>query len=306
MSPSIVARALVVDDSPTQALELRMRLVRSGFEAAAVHSGAEALARLAQDLPDVVLTDLVMPGMDGLELVEQLRGQFPGLPVIVLTAHGNEDIAARALRQGAAGYVPKQRVEQDLFYVLEGVLAVARAERARQRVFECLTHSETRFVLRNDVTLIPPRLGRLQDNLARLRFCDENGRMRVALALREAILNAIEHGNLEVGSELRERDDDSYYRLADERRRQAPYCDRCVHVTATERQDMVRYVIRDEGPGYDATKVPDPTDPENLERASGRGLLLIRSFVDEVIRNERGNEITLVKHRATSGNGSAG
>jgi CheY-like chemotaxis protein len=300
-----VTRALVVDDSPTQAIDLRMRLARSGFDAVSVHSAQAALDRIAQSLPDVVLTDLVMPDMDGLALVERIRKDHPGLPVVVLTANGNEEIAARALRQGAAGYVPKQRMEQDLSRTLEGVLAVARAERARQRVFECLTQSETRFVLNNDVTLIPPLLGRLQDNLARLRFCDENGRMRLALALREAILNAIEHGNLEVSSDLRERDDDSYYRQADERRQAAPYCDRRVHITAVECPDTVRYVVRDEGPGYDPAQVPDPTDPENLERASGRGLLLIRSFMDEVDRNERGNEITLVKRRDAHQNGAA-
>jgi anti-sigma regulatory factor (Ser/Thr protein kinase) len=54
-------------------------------------------------------------------------------------------------------------------------------------------------------------------------------------------------------------------------------------------------VIADEGPGFDVTAVPDPTDPENLLKPSGRGLLLIRSFMDEVYHNARGNSITMVK-----------
>jgi anti-sigma regulatory factor (Ser/Thr protein kinase) len=58
---------------------------------------------------------------------------------------------------------------------------------------------------------------------------------------------------------------------------------------------MARFVIRDEGPGFDPHKVPDPTDPENLERESGRGLLLMRSFMDSVAYNPTGNEVTLVK-----------
>ena len=57
------------------------------------------------------------------------------------------------------------------------------------------------------------------------------------------------------------------------------------------------FVIRDEGPGFDPSACPDPTDPANLEKRSGRGLLLIRTFMDEVAFNEAGNQITLVKRR---------
>ena len=53
-------------------------------------------------------------------------------------------------------------------------------------------------------------------------------------------------------------------------------------------------MIRDEGPGFDPTKLPDPTDPANMEKASGRGLLLIRTFMEEVRHNDQGNEITMV------------
>ena len=75
-----------------------------------------------------------------------------------------------------------------------------------------------------------------------------------------------------------------------------PYCDRRVHVFAALNNDCVRFVIRDEGPGFNHRKVLDPTREENMERIGGRGLLLIRSFMDDVSYNPRGNEITLVKY----------
>ena len=68
-----------------------------------------------------------------------------------------------------------------------------------------------------------------------------------------------------------------------------------MHVLARESHREAVYVIRDEGPGFDPTGLPDPTDPSNLERVSGRGLLLIRTFMDEVHHNKAGNEITMVK-----------
>ena len=62
-------------------------------------------------------------------------------------------------------------------------------------------------------------------------------------------------------------------------------------------REMAKFVIRDEGRGFDPTHLPDPTTPENLERTCGRGILLMRTFMDEVEFNQRGNEVTLIKHR---------
>jgi len=60
-------------------------------------------------------------------------------------------------------------------------------------------------------------------------------------------------------------------------------------------KDEATFIIRDEGAGFDPNDLPDPTAPENLIRASGRGILLIRTFMDDVCFNDKGNEITMVK-----------
>ncbi len=110
--------------------------------------------------------------------------------------------------------------------------------------------------------------------------------------------NAVLHGNLELSSELRESDEKQYYRLAAERRSQPPWCNRRVFVSATLTPQEAIFVVRDEGPGFDPELLPDPTDPANLGRVSGRGLLLIQTFMDRVEHNERGNQITMVKRRS--------
>jgi anti-sigma regulatory factor (Ser/Thr protein kinase) len=116
------------------------------------------------------------------------------------------------------------------------------------------------------------------------------------VALREALVNAIFHGNLEVSSALREVDGGKPYQdLCERRRAEAPYAERRVRLTAVQRRHEVRYHIVDEGPGFDPRALPDPTDVSQLERVSGRGLLLIRTFMDDVQHNGRGNEITMVK-----------
>ena len=72
-----------------------------------------------------------------------------------------------------------------------------------------------------------------------------------------------------------------------------------MHVTVRLTQTEATFVVRDEGPGFDVDSLPDPRDPENLTKPSGRGVLLIRTFMDEVRFNEKGNEITMVMTHKT-------
>jgi DNA-binding response OmpR family regulator len=292
---SAVRRAIVVDDSPTQAMDLRQRLVRGGFHVTVAPSPSEALKLVERQTPDVLLTDLVMQEMDGIELVRRVRRKHPGLPIILLTAAGTEESAVAALRAGAAGYVAKKNLGRDLFRTLENVLMQWRAATAEERAAKHLTLTRSRFVLGVDPALLAPLIGRLQANLRRLNLFDETEQTRIGMALREALANAVEHGNLEASSKLREDDETVYHRLLAERRQQPPYCDRRVFVAAEESRHGVTYAIRDEGPGFDPTTLLDPTDPANLECVSGRGLLLIHAFMDEVRHNPTGNEITMVK-----------
>ncbi len=196
--------------------------------------GREAMAALRRALPDVVLTDLDMPEMNGLQLVEAIRRDYPAVPVILMTALGSEEIAVEALQKGAASYVPKRNLADNIADTLDNVIAVAQAGRDQRRVFECLTQTELHFVLDNDPSLAPPLIGFLEEHAARLLVCDRNELMRLGVALHEAILNAIHHGNLELDSELRQDGDEKAYRdLAAVRGRQPPYRDRRVRVTAT-------------------------------------------------------------------------
>ena len=138
-------------------------------------------------------------------------------------------------------------------------------------------------------------LRRLAGHLQHACGFDENTVLRVSMALREALINAIEHGNLEVSSALREQDDDSYSRQVHQRRELEPYRARRVMLSVREAPGEVTYVVRDEGPGFDVKTLPDPTDPENLLKASGRGVLLMRTFMDEIQHNALGNEVTMIK-----------
>ncbi len=91
-------RILVAEDSATEAMFVRQRLIRMGFDVRIARNGLEALAEIDRDPPTLVLTDLEMPEMDGLELVRKLSGRQRKLPVIVMTARGSEEHAVEAMR----------------------------------------------------------------------------------------------------------------------------------------------------------------------------------------------------------------
>ena len=159
----------------------------------------------------------------------------------------------------------------------------------------CLVETIKHYQLNSQTEMIPSVIGRIQEDLRRLKLFDSTDEMRIAMALSEALLNAIEHGNLEVSSTLREGDDEGYARLIKERSHQSPYAERRVDLIARKSAEEVVYVVQDEGPGFNPDDLPDPTDPANLEKVSGRGVLLIRSLMDSVTYNERGNQITMIK-----------
>jgi CheY-like chemotaxis protein len=259
------------------------------------NDGAEAIAAIRKRRPDLVITDLVMPAMNGLELVAAVRRDYPHVPVILMTSQGNEEIAVEALARGAASYVSKSQLATKLLETVHVVLAVANRMQSQARLERYLDRSARTFVLDNDPTLFGPLLACLQEEAARFRLWDETEQTRVGIALQEALSNALYHGNLELGAELREMDEGAYHSQAMLRRHQAPFAQRRIHLQAEYSHEVARFTVRDEGRGFDPRTLPDPTDPTNLERVCGRGVLLMRTFMDEVEFNAAGNVVTLRK-----------
>src|SRR4029077_2239382 len=91
-------------------------------------NGKEAVEQFEQQMPDLVVTDLQMPEMNGLELVELVRELHPGVPVVLMTGFGSEDIAREAIEKGAASYVPKHDLAAELVETVGRLLATARRQ----------------------------------------------------------------------------------------------------------------------------------------------------------------------------------
>ena len=289
---------LIVDDSSTDRLRaggLLSHLDELNIEYAV--DGSDALVKIELHVPDMVITDLDMPELNGLELVAVMRKAYPVVPVVLMTSRGSEDIAVQALKAGASSYVSKRMLSFQLADTVRQVFSVAREDRGRIRLMRRITEQHVQFAIENDHELIASLVHYLQECSAIVGVCDEADRVRTGVALQEALTNASFHGNLEVSSSLREIDHRAYYDLARERTVLAPYSQRLIRVSARFSPEEAEFCIRDEGPGFDRSSLPDPTDPANLERPCGRGLLLMQTFMDDVKYNSIGNEVTMVKRR---------
>jgi CheY-like chemotaxis protein len=299
-----MSKVLVVDDSKVdRRLVCEFLRKQSQWTVEDAANGVEALARMKDSVPDLILTDLNMPVMDGLELVTAMREHYPGVPVILITAYGSETLATEALRRGAASYVPKSQLADKLLDTMDEVLSLAHADRTYERLIRCLARTEFTFHLETDPALIDPLVDLVQQVVTGMDFCDFTGRLRIGIALKEALLNALFHGSLEITLEQMEQVehkllDDRDVSLVEQRRSQSPYRDRRVFVDVRISHDEARFVVRDEGRGFDLASLPDPEAPGALEGEKGRGLSLMRSFMDEMTFNDTGNEVTMVKRRA--------
>lgn len=287
---------LVVDDSATERVRISGLLARQGdYDILVTADGRSALEKLQTGSVDLVLTDMQMPGMDGLQLVREIKAHHSRIPVILMTGAGSEQLAVQAMQEGAASYVNKTSGASWLHENVERVLAARGAALSHAELLDGLQCDDYQFLLENDRGLMSATARFLRQAAQSVGLCAESELPRLGVALEEALLNACLHGNLELDSRLREGDGTAFDELARHRSGESPWKERRVQVSALISPEVMQVDIVDEGCGFDPAQLPDPTDIENLLKPHGRGVLMMKMFLDEVQWNERGNHVTLIK-----------
>lgn len=113
---------LIIEDEAIVAKNMRRYLERGGYQVHVAASGEDGIDQFGRLLPDVVLLDYRLPGIDGLEVLKRLRGEFGDVAIIVITGHGNDEVEVAAIKAGAAGYVSKPFVLSELKQAIECAL----------------------------------------------------------------------------------------------------------------------------------------------------------------------------------------
>ena len=273
-------RILVVDDDRTTRELIRLQLRAAGYVVDVAGDGKAALAKIRGKSPDLVLLDVWMPGMDGLEMLARLRDEPSRPKVVVMTADDTSETLLRAVREHAYRYVTKPVEPKALIDLVRDVLAAKRQVRPIEVVSA-----------RPDwVELLVPcdreAAERIQDFLARLDSdLPEAVRTQIGQAFRELLMNAIEWGG---------RLDPS----------------QSVRISYLRARRMLLYRIADPGKGFSFeglshSALSNPRDQpmqhtltreEKGLRPGGFGLLMTRQMVDELLYNEAHNEVVFVKY----------
>ncbi|NHB93216.1 two-component system response regulator GlrR [Photorhabdus cinerea] len=156
------ARLLLVDDDPSLLKLLGMRLTSEGFRVTTAESGYEALKLLAKEKTDLVISDLRMDEMDGMALFAEIQKQQPGMPVIILTAHGSIPDAVAATQQGVFSFLTKPVDRDALYKAIDGALALSIPAGDEQWREQIVTRSpvmlrlleQARMVAQSDVSVL--------------------------------------------------------------------------------------------------------------------------------------------------------
>ncbi len=291
-----MSHVLVVDDSAFDRLMAGNFLQKvGGVTVSFAENGLEAIQEIRRQLPDVVVTDLQMPELDGLQLVAYIKQNFPLLPVVLMTAQGSEAIAAEALRLGAASYVPKTLLAQQLADVVVRIVESAAADRGHSRLMHALAECQCRFNLQNDPDLIDPLVTHLQEMLRCLPLADESERLRVGIAVKHAVLNGLYHGNLELPADVKDVTSAQISPLVQERCADPDYADRKLIVEAHLSPEFAEFRIHHEGPGFDAATLQLDFDTDQSTCHLMGGWILMRSIMDDIHLSDDGRSQILIK-----------
>ena len=278
MSPS--KQILIVDDDPVAHELLTAMLRAEDRDIDHAYDGQEALSQLLARPYDLVITDINMPGMDGLTLLQRIREARPDIAVVVMTAESTSEHVVDSIRQQAYSYLSKPI--------------------SSSTVREIVTRALSRLSGPGDIEVSSARPGwislqlrckmdvaeRLTQFFSELEadLCTDE-RNDVCSAFRELLMNAIEHGG---HSDPQQKVSLTYVRTA----------------------RSVIYYIRDPGEGFSFEKLqhaaisnPEDAPFEHAElreqlgiRPGGFGILLTRQFADEVLYSQKGNEVMLIKY----------
>lgn len=294
-------KILLVDDEQDILKLLEKALQQDGHDIYTKENGEDALNFFLEEGGfDVVLTDIKMPVMDGIELLGRIRREDYETPVVIITGHGDFDLSLQALRLGAFDFIEKPFRIKSLKKTLSKIEAIRSS---KQEPLEAVP-----FINNNIIDIsIPSSVGLINNIVAFFQsqidfFCRKYKleSAKLCLCLREALVNAVVHGNLEVPSVIKEGDWENFDKMVKERERHPEFGGRKVGIHYQVKDQCMIYEIADQGHGFDVDHLPNLNDPLSCMEVSGRGLIIIRSFMDEVTWNKEGNIIRMIKNLSSS------
>lgn len=255
-------KILIVDDHDDLASLLTQEFTKSGHSVKILENRGAAVELLEKKDFDLVITDL-----DG----ENLSAQNGGADSECLPdAPEDSRSAIKAFKICVTNYDKETFSEEDLKFFV-GTTLDCKAKCVDKKELIQDLHEKIEFEVPSVISLMHDILDYLMKRVEKVGVVNPET-SNLFVALDEAFVNAVKHGNKFDANKL-------------------------VRITADVSPEEARFTIEDEGDGFNIAEIPDPLDPQNLFKASGRGVLFIYNIMDEVKYNERGNRLTMIKRR---------
>lgn len=257
-------KILIIDDHDDLETLLAGEFGRQGHLITSTENRDEAVELLESEEFDLIITDL-----DGEHLIAAKNGNSEDLSCLPETEDAPRS-NIKAFKLCISNYKDKNFTEDELKYFVETVLNFkTRCVDKRESVKDIREKIE--FEVPSFVSLMHDILNYLMKRVEKSGVVNPET-SNLFVALDEAFVNAVKHGNKFNAEKL-------------------------VRITAEVSKEEARFTIEDEGEGFNVTEIPDPRNPENLFKTSGRGVLFIYNIMDEVKYNDRGNRLTMIKRK---------
>jgi len=288
-------KVLIVEDDRASRFFLESLLESNEYDFRSAANGIEGLNIFEEYKPDIVLTDIQMPIMDGLELLEAIRDTKSDTIVIIVTAFGTENYAIQALHLGANNYLKKPVSGQELLRLLKKYKAILSSKYSPDALPGRLINRKFTLEFNTEYNKIPKIVDKVivESNLD----IDDNEKINIELGLVELITNAIEHGNLSINYSEKQKalDEGVLGDLYNERMKSPVYQNRIVTIDFFANNEKYQWTITDEGNGFDWNTLPNPTDEDHILELNGRGVFISRFLFDKIEYVGKGNIVIATK-----------
>ncbi|MFP6581133.1 MAG: response regulator [Candidatus Hydrogenedentota bacterium] len=294
---------LIVDDDRATLEFMSDAVKHEGHTTYVAENGEEAMTLYTEFNPDLVITDIRMPRVDGLELLKLIRKNDQQIKVIVTTAFGSEDYAKQALEYGASGYINKPVRIRELTNLVRETDISNRRNRIRKNL-------ESRLQIQKFSMTVDNRMERAPDIAAILTekasvYLGEDVLAGVHMGLLELITNAIEHGNLNISSEEKREalagEPGDMLKLYQRKSHQGQllypeFARMLVHINVSMTPDYCEWTVKDEGDGFDWEQEAIASADRNENASTATGIDLCRIRFDELHHMGNGNTVRVRKY----------
>ncbi len=290
-----MVRILIIDDEKAVRDVLKIALTEQGYETIEANNGKKGIELFKQNNPEIVLTDVMMPEMTGLEFTRFIKEMNTDTDVIVMTGYGTEEVVIEALHAGASNYIKKPISFEDLFAIIDRILTKRKHRKRVEPAKDAVVFEKKDLVIGNDHSTVWGAVNQLLFNMH--SGIDRNLVEGMRIGLYEIIINAIEHGNLAISYEEKSHalKNNSYVQLLEERKNRADQQEKKILISSTYDHEQIIITIKDDGAGFNYGELPETKSPETMLATHGRGIFLTSLYFDSLDFLESGNTVRLIK-----------